>query len=207
LAQDKVTVQQLTEEAANINSFLAQLAETRAAETAAFHTRVDDQNAMIEGLDEVIDLFGTEAASNSDIDAATAQQVLDLLRQIRASLVASIAEDTSAEATADSKYHAFVDEQNARLATIAADLESLRTEIANLETEITSLVDAIAAEEIKRDNAAALKSQTEAALATLEANYQANKVVRSDQHTLIQAVEDRLSNNTDSQAQEFLNNA
>jgi chromosome segregation ATPase len=188
----------------NIRAFLEQLAETRARESAAYTARVEDQNAMIAGLDEVIELFETEANANTNIDAATAKQVLDLLREIRASLSSSIVEDGQAESAAATKYAAFVAEQQAELETIATTLKSLTIEIATLTSEIESLKGAIEAERIKKSNAETLKRETETALETLKANHAANTQTRSEQRTLIAQVKRRLNENPEN-VQNFLN--
>jgi len=206
LSQKETDQTNLENEQTAIETFLSQLADTRAQETASFNERVTDQQAMIDGLDEVIDLFSTDIQTDTNIDAATAQQVLDLLNQIRNSLSASIIEDTNAENDAQGKYLEFKAAQEARLDDIATQLGQLATDIASLNLEITQLGNDIQAAGDRETAATTLRDDTQTALDTLTTNYNANKNVRSQQLTLLGQVQVKLTENPDN-VQQFLDSA
>lgn len=178
LAQKKSQKLALEQERDNINNFLEQLAITRQQEVEAFKQRIEDQDAMIKGLDEVISIFSDEVKNNDNLDKEAAENIMTLLYQIRESLVASIREDTAAEEAAAQKYKDFVDQQNDRLRQIQQDLQVLEREIKALESEITALKNDIDLEVKKQTDAIQLKAKTEEALKTLTEKYEANKKVR-----------------------------
>lgn len=196
----------LAAEAQNINDFLAQLAEARERENAAYLQRKADQSAILAGLDEVIQLFGAELENDPNLDKDAAEAVLDLLNEIRASVEASMTEDDTAENDAQVKYNNFVSEQEARLAEIETELSSLETEIDELTEEIDTLTQGVADETVRRDNAVALRDSTQAQLDAATATHAANTQVRSSQTVLIGQVKTRLTSNADN-VQGFLNNA
>jgi len=196
----------LIEEDKAIRDFLAQLAITRQSEVEAYNQRIEDQNAMIAGLEEVIQIFDVEVQNNNELDAQAAQEVSTLLDQILASLRASVAEDTIAENNASGKYYEFVAAQNGRLGEISQELNVLEIEISTLAGEIETLKTDIDNEHIKRSEAITLRDSTISALNTLTENYNANKQVRHEQLSLIQQVRSRLNENPE-QVQQFLNGA
>jgi len=185
----------LVAEDEGIRAFLIELKATRERETASYEERMRDQQAMLDGLDEVIAILSNECDTNTDLDRASCDEVLALLSQIKSSLIASMSEDTRAETEAAAKYATFVYNQNNRLDVIHAEVEGLNSEIPSLETEISTLESNIGLEEIKRDGAAQLKHDTEVALAQLTENYNANRLTRADQLALIQQVRGRLNDN------------
>jgi chromosome segregation ATPase len=206
LAQATAQRDSLVAEAQNINDFLAQLADARARENAAYVQRQSDQAAILAGLDEVIQLFSAEVDNDPNLDHDAAEAVLDLLNEIRASVEASMTEDTTAENDAQVKYNNFVADQNARLDEIATDVDNLNTEIDELTEEIATLTQGVSDETTRRDNAYTLRDSTQAALDAATATHAANTQVRSSQTVLIGQVKTRLSNNADD-IQGFLNNA
>jgi len=206
LAQKKSQKLALEQERDNINNFLEQLAITRQQEVEAFKQRIEDQDAMIKGLDEVISIFSDEVKNNDNLDKEAAENIMTLLYQIRESLVASIREDTAAEEAAAQKYKDFVDQQNDRLRQIQQDLQVLEREIKALESEITALKNDIDLEVKKQTDAIQLKAKTEEALKTLTEKYEANKKVRNEQLALIVQVRNKLKENP-SNVQQFLNAA
>jgi len=196
----------LTAEADNINDFLAQLADTRAREAAAYAQRQSDQSAILAGLDEVIQLFSAEVDNDPNLDHDAAEAVLDLLNEIRASVEASMTEDSTAENDAQVKYNNFVADQNDRLAEIASDVSDLDTQIDELSEEIDTLTQGVSDETTRRDNAFALRDSTQSALDDATATHAANTQVRSSQTVLIGQVKTRLNSNADD-VQGFLNDA
>jgi vacuolar-type H+-ATPase subunit I/STV1 len=196
----------LVAEAENINEFLARLAETRAAENAAYLQRQSDQAAILAGLDEVIQLFSAELENDPNLDRDAAEAVLDLLNEIRASVEASMTEDTTAENDAQVKYNNFVADQTERLAEIDSQVNDLNTQIDELSEEIDTLTQGVADETVRRDNAFVLRDTTQEALDNATATHAANTQVRSSQTVLIGQVKTRLNSNADD-IQGFLNNA
>jgi regulator of replication initiation timing len=206
LAQATSQRDSLVAEAENINEFLAQLADTRAKENAAYTQRQSDQSAILAGLDEVIQLFSAELDNDPNLDHDAAEAVLDLLNEIRASVEASMTEDTTAENDAQVKYNNFVADQNERLSEIASSVSDLDNQIDELSGEIDTLTQGIADETVRRDNASALRDTTQAALDAATATHDANTQVRSSQTVLIGQVKTRLTSNSDD-VQGFLNDA
>jgi len=196
----------LVAEAQNINDFLAQLADARARENAAYVQRQSDQSAILAGLDEVIQLFSAEVDNDPNLDHDAAEAVLDLLNEIRASVEASMTEDTTAENDAQVKYNNFVSDQDARLDEISTDVDNLNTQIDELNTEIDTLTQGVSDETTRRDNASALSASTQSALDAATATHASNTQVRSSQTILIGQVKTRLNNNADD-IQGFLNDA
>jgi hypothetical protein len=193
-------------EAQNINDFLAQLADARSRENAAYVQRQSDQAAILAGLDEVIQLFSAEVDNDPNLDHDAAEAVLDLLNEIRASVEASMTEDTTAENDAQVKYNNFVADQNARLAQIADDVNNFDITIDELTEEIDTKTQGVANETVRRDDAFSIRDSTQAALDAATATHAANTQVRSSQTVLIGQVKTRLNNNSDD-IQGFLNNA
>jgi len=196
----------LVAEATNIEDFLAQLADARARENEAYNQRQSDQAAILAGLDEVIQLFGAEVDNDPNLDKDAAEAVLDLLNEIRASVEASMTEDSTAENDAQVKYNNFVAEQTARLSEIESEVSSLETQIEELTEEIDTLTQGVSDETVRRDNAFILRDSTQSALDAATATHAANTQVRSSQTVLIGQVKTRLNSNA-SDIQGFLNDA
>jgi chromosome segregation ATPase len=206
LAQATAQADSLSAEESNIEDFLSQLSDARARENAAYQQRQSDQSAILAGLDEVIQLFSAEVDNDPNLDHDAAEAVLDLLNEIRASVEASMTEDTTAENDAQVKYNNFVTAQQARLAEIDSDLSDLNNQINELNTEIATLTQGVSDETTRRDNASALSQSTQSALDAATSTHASNTQVRSSQTILIGQVKTRLTNN-ESSIQSYLSDA
>jgi len=206
LAQATAQRDSLVAEAENINEFLVAIGESRNRENAAYLQRQSDQSAILAGLDEVIQLFSAEVDNDENLDHDAAEAVLDLLNEIRASVEASMTEDTTAENDAQVKYNNWVAAQNERLGEIESAVNDLNTQIDELSEEIDTLTQGVSDETVRRDNAFALRDSTQEQLDAATATHASNTQVRSSQTVLIGQVKTRLNNNAED-VQGYLNDA
>lgn len=206
IAQASLHRDSLATEKQTLEDFLVQLAETRAAEHAAWEQRDADQKAILAGLDEVITLFTAEMESDENLDQVAAGVVLDLMNEIRAAIEKQIVDDETAENDAQVAYNNFVDETNEKIDNLTKDIASLDAQIAGLEAEVATLTKGIEDETIRRDNATEVRDSTQKLLDDLTALHAHNTEVRSSQTVLIGQVKARLRENPDD-VQSFINNA
>jgi len=182
------------------------LAETRQSEAEAYAVRIEDQNAMIAGIDAVIQIFDTELKGNAELDAEAVAEVRAALVDVRASISESITSDTASEDAAKTKYDNFVAAQNARLKTIKSTVTTLTNEIDALNARLAEITQEIASQRQQIAAAEEVIRKTTEALNSLNAQYKANSQTRTEQLTLIGQVRAELTNNPEN-VQEFLNNA
>lgn len=193
----------LQSEGDGITKYLQALAQTRTQEKQAFETRVKNSESLINGIDRTISLFRGQT-ENAEVDQDTVQKILALLDAIKASLTASIADDTTAENNAATKYDEFNTNRNARLDEINGEVTQLEIDLNKLDAEITTLQTNLDSEKSRKSNAEDLKTKTQTSLDDLTQKYNSNKSVRANQISLLSQVNVALKSNPE-EVQKYLN--
>ena len=193
IAQLKIDRAILVEEQGEIEKAREDLTALRVQERADYTTRKSEQEAMVEGLEAVIQLLNEELTNQEEINFENYSRekltnLISKLREINTAVEASLASEEAAEVEAEARYQQFMKETAERLVEIVEEITKIDNQIAEAEAEFAENVKAIDIEKKKIVEYKAIRAENQKLLQTLIATYNANKQARAEEVSLCDEV-------------------